>query len=152
MRSGWASLLAAAGATWAAPLAAQRVTELGLHALVAAADPALVVGGAYAALRPTRRLRLAITAAAGGSEAGFAARGELLGHFLLDPTARSGAGVYAGGGVAGVAGGPDEGYVVLLLGFESRPGSSAGWAAEVGVGGGVRVAVGYRWRRHPPGA
>jgi hypothetical protein len=59
--------------------------------------------------------------------------------------------VYGAGGVA-VAGGPvDQGYVVLTLGIEGRPGARSGWFAEAGVGGGVRLALGYRWRRVPPG-
>ena len=51
-----------------------------------------------------------------------------------------------------VVGGPvDEGYLLLTLGVESRPGGRAGWFAEAGVGGGARVALGYRqrWQRRP---
>ena len=43
----------------------------------------------------------------------------------------------------------DKGYLVLLLGLEARPGAFHGWSVELGVGAGVRVAVGYRWRRVP---
>lgn len=130
------------------PAEAQRVSELGVHALVTTADPALAAGGVYGAVRPSRRLRIAVTAGAGTADGDAAARGELLGHFLLDPAGRSGAGVYAGGGIAGVTGPVDEGYLVLLFGLEARPGAASGWAVELGLGGGVRIAAGYRWRRH----
>jgi hypothetical protein len=56
-------------------------------------------------------------------------------------------GAYAGGGVAGIAGPDDRGYLVLLLGIEAGPGARGGWALEAGVGGGLRLAAGYRWRR-----
>ncbi len=148
MRSGWASLLAAAGMAWASPAAGQRVAELGVHALIATSAPVLTAGGVYGALRPSARIRFAVTAGAGVADGDVAARGELLGHFLLDPTGRRGAGVYAGGGIAGVVGPVDQGYLVLLVGVEGRPGAGAGWALEVGLGGGVRIAAGYRWRRH----
>jgi hypothetical protein len=148
MQSGWASLLAA-GLAWAVPAKAQRVAELGAHALVATSDPALAVGGVYAAVRASQRIRVAVTAGVGASAGAAAARGEVLGHFLLNPGGWRGVGAYAGGGIAGVAGPLDDGYLVLLLGVEARPGAGSGWAVEAGVGGGVRIAVGYRWRRHP---
>jgi len=77
--------------------------------------------------------------------------GELLVHFLLNPTRRTGAGVYGAGGVAVVGGPVDQGYVVVTLGVESRPGAPSGWFVEAGVGGGARLAMGYRWRRLPAG-
>lgn len=148
MRSGWASLLAAVGMACASPAAGQRVAELGAHALVATSDPVLTVGGLYGAIRPTTRLRLAVTAGVGVADGDPAGRGELLGHFLLNPTGRRAAGVYAGGGIAGVVGPIDEAYMVLLVGVEARPGAGSGWTLEVGAGGGLRIAAGYRWRRH----
>jgi hypothetical protein len=149
MRSGWASLLVVAGSAGTAAVHAQTVTELGLHALMTTAEPTLAVGGLYAAVRPSQRLRVALTTGAGIARGDAAARGELLGHFLLNPSASGGVGAYAGGGVAGVVGAKDEGYVVLLIGVEARPGRASGWALEAGIGGGLRIAAGYRWRRHP---
>jgi len=64
--------------------------------------------------------------------------------------------VYAGAGVAGeVHGGDVRGLLVALLGLEARPWSGGGWFLEAGVGGGVRLAAGYRLirlapRRSPP--
>lgn len=148
MRSGWARLLAATMA-WAVQAEAQRVTEVGAHALFTTSSPALAVGGVYGAVRASQRVRIALTAGAGVADGDAAGRGELLGHFLLNPAGRRGAGVYAGGGIAGVVGPVDDGYLVLLVGVEARPGARSGWAVELGVGGGVRIAIGYRWRRHP---
>ena len=57
--------------------------------------------------------------------------------------------MYLAGGIAGVGGPEDEGYLVLAIGIEHRPGARSGWFVEGGVGGGARVAAGYRWRRFP---
>jgi len=37
--------------------------------------------------------------------------------------------------------------LLLTAGLEQNPGARRGWAMELGVGGGVRFAVGYRWRK-----
>ena len=75
-----------------------------------------------------------------------ALRGELLGHFLLSPTELQKSGFYLAGGVAGVAGRVDRGYLVLTAGLEQHPARGSGWAVELGVGGGVRLGLAYRWR------
>jgi hypothetical protein len=131
--------------------AAQRVMELGVQALGTAADPAVVVGGVYGAIRTSRRTRLSAALAAGVSDGKAAYRGELLAHFLLNPTRLRGTGVYGAAGIAAAEGPVDQGYVVVTLGIESRPGGRSGWFVEAGVGGGARLAVGYRWRRLSPG-
>lgn len=143
-------LSAAAALAAAAPGAgAQQVKELGVQAVGTLSDPALAVAGVYAGWRPTRRARLSASVGLGGSDGETAWRGELLGHFLLAPTRRSGAGVYLAGGVAAVGGAADRGYLVLAVGIETRPGAPSGWFAEAGVGGGPRLAVGYRRRWFP---
>jgi hypothetical protein len=147
----WRSRLAVAVLLAAPPLAAQQVRELGVQLTATASDPALAAAGVYAALRPSLRTRLSAAAAAGLSDDEAAWRGELLIHFLLNPTRRAGLGAYAAGGVAMVAGPVDRGYVVTSLGVEARPGASPGWFLEAGVGGGARVAAGLRWRWFPPG-
>jgi hypothetical protein len=134
------------------PLAAQRPVEYGLHAVATFATPDLVAGGGYAAVRPGERARLALTLAAGTAGGDAAFRGELLAHFLLSPRAKHGVGFYALGGaaVADLAStGDTQGYMVLGVGVESRPGARSGWALEAGIGGGLRIAAGYRWRRLP---
>lgn len=147
MNSTWGRLAAVMVALLLAPDvgAAQRARELGLHGVFTAQDEELLAGGVYGALRTTRRTRLAATAAAGSAGGEFVLRGELLGHFLLSPTSRS-LGVYGGGGIAGIAGAGEEGFLVLLLGIEHAPGGRSGWYLEGGLGGGARIAAGYRWR------
>ncbi len=140
-------LLLTAGALFlGAPLAAQQAREVGVQAVGTASDPELAVAALYAGVRTSNRTRLSASAGLGGSSGELAVRGEIVGHFLLSPAKRRGAGVYFGGGVAAVGGPLDRGYLVLTAGVEQRPGARAGWAAELGVGGGIRVALGYRWR------
>ena len=145
-----AALLLLAGAgTGAAPVAAQQrhVRELGVQATVLATDPAMVLGGVYGAIRTSGRTRLALTASAGTIDGAAAWRGELLAHFLLNPRTTRRAEVYGGGGVAAAgSGGAERGYVVILLGVESKPGAGNGWFLEAGLGGGFRGAAGWRWR------
>jgi hypothetical protein len=143
----WLSAVAALAA--AAPAGAQQVRELGVQGIGTLSDPALAVGAVYAGWRPTRRARLSGSVGLGGSGGETAWRGELLVHFLLAPTRREASGVYVAGGVAAVGGRVDEGYMVLAIGIEGRPGASSGWFAEAGVGGGARLAAGYRWRWFP---
>ena len=133
------------------PAAAQRVTELGVQAIGTAADPAVAVAGVYGAIRTSHRTRISAALGAGVSDGDGAFRGELLAHFLLNPTRLTGAGVYGAGGIALAEGPVDQGYVVVTLGVEGRPGARSGWFVEAGVGGGARLAAGYRWRRFPPG-
>jgi hypothetical protein len=147
MRSRWAEVLALAGSLCgAAPAAAQQGSEIGVQAIATASQPAIVVAGAYGALRTSARTRVSAAAGAGISDGDFAAREELLGHFLLSPGQPRGAGFYLAGGLAAVQGPVSRGYVVLTAGLEERPAAGSGWSAELGVGGGVRVALGYRWR------
>jgi hypothetical protein len=143
----WLSAVAALAA--AAPAGAQQVKELGIHATGTLSDPALAVGGVYGAWRPSSRSRLSAALGLGASDGDAAWRGELLGHFLLAPARRRGAGVYLAGGVAVVGGPDDRGYLVLAIGLEDRPGGPSGWFAEAGVGGGARLSAGYRWRWFP---
>jgi hypothetical protein len=134
------------------PLAAQHAVEYGVHAVATFGTPDLYAGGAYAAVRPGERARLALTLAAGTADGEVAFRGELLAHFLLSPRAKNGVGFYALGGAAVASlesAGDTQGYMVLGLGVESRPGARSGWALEAGIGGGLRIAAGYRWRRLP---
>jgi len=152
MTSCWHSLALGVIAAVPVRLQAQQVLELGAQALVATSEPALVIGGAYAALRPAARARVAATLGAGVSDGRAAARGELLAHFLLSPAATRRAGAYVGGGLAGVVGPVDQGYIVILAGLESAPGARSGWAIEAGVGGGVRLTAGWRWRWRAHGA
>ena len=143
-----AGVLLAVALSEPSPATAQRAFELGVTSIATASDPALVVGGGYGAVRTSQRTRLSAALAAGVSDGRGAWRGELLAHFLLNPTRRRGMGVYGAGGVAAVGGPVDQGYLVLALGLEARPAARSGWFVEAGVGGGARLAAGFRWRRH----
>jgi hypothetical protein len=126
---------------------AQRGPEVGLGIVATASDPALGVATVSGALRTSRRMRVSATVGAGVSDGRAAWRGELLAHFLLSPGRLRGPGLYGAGGVAVVGGPVEQGYLVVTLGLEDRPAARAGWFVEAGVGGGARLAAGYRWRR-----
>ncbi|HEV2749025.1 MAG TPA: hypothetical protein VGV12_00720 [Gemmatimonadales bacterium] len=97
--------------------------------------------------------RVAVTAAGGSYEHVLGVRCEATAQFLLRPGERGGAGPYAGLGLAFVGGEGARGasYLTALVGVESTPAARAGWFAELGLGGGVRLAVGRRFRHFPPG-
>jgi hypothetical protein len=148
MTSIWGRCIAlgAAALLLAPEAAAQRARELGVHAVFTGQEAELFAGGIYGGVRTTRRTRIAFTAAAGSAGGEFVARGEILGHFLLSPSSEE-VGLYGGGGLAGIAGAAgEEGFLVLLVGLEHAPGGGSGWYVEGGLGGGIRVAAGYRWR------
>jgi hypothetical protein len=147
MRCPWRELLLSGAALgWSRPVPAQHVAEAGVQVVGTLSDPTLAAAGAYVGLRVSPRSRVAANLGAGVSDGRFIGRGELLGHFLLDPDESRGAGLYLGAGVAGVEGAVSRGYLVLTLGLESRPAVSSGWALEAGIGGGFRVNLSYRWR------
>lgn len=148
---------AALAALWclaAAPAAGQQLTATEASAGALATLSARPFWGAAAALgrRLDNQTRVVGAGAAGMLGGNGAVRLEGQVQLIVNPSGRGGAGLYAGAGLAwqgalGVRGG---GYVTALLGLESAPGARRGWYAEVGLGGGVRLAVGARWRRFPP--
>src|SRR5207253_108561 len=73
--------------------------------------------------------RLAVTAAGGSYEGALGVRCEATAQFLLRPGERSGAGPYAGLGLAfvGGEGARGAGYLTALLGVEAAPAARAGW-------------------------
>jgi hypothetical protein len=157
MTSRWARallVLAVGAGGWTRPLDAQggTVREWGLETVVTAAEPAVYAAGLTASIRPSLRTRIGLYAGGGVTGDGDGVgRAELLGQFLLNPRSAH-FGLYAGGGLAGVfTSGADNGYLVLMVGVESQPGGRGGWFVEGGVGGGARIAAGYRWRKLPTG-
>lgn len=145
MTSTWGSA-ALAGALLAIPsvAVAQRAHELGLQVIATTDDPVAVVAGPSAGIRVERRVRLVGTAGLGLQGGELAWRLEGVAHFHLRPDSHT-VGVYGGGGLALAGGRRTQGYMVVLLGVETSPGGTGGWTAEVGFGGGFRMAVGYRW-------
>lgn len=135
---------------WAAtPVAAQFRSpryEIGPQALALVDDPAYVGGGLYAAVRPGGNARVALTGSLGAADGQVLTRGELLAEFLLNPRRARGVSPYGFGGVALMTGEGTTGYLVLGLGLETAPRARSGWAIEAGVGGGVRLTVGWRRR------
>ena len=146
-------LLAAAalvGAAAAEPAAAQGVREMDLHVLAVASRPLFGGAGVGYAWRDARRTRLLGALTVGGIDGGeVAGRADFVWNFLLDPARRAGSAVYGGGGLTVQAGaGRVTPYILLVVGVENRPGGRGGSYVEVGVGGGLRAAIGYRWRKH----
>jgi hypothetical protein len=133
-----------------APLAAQRGFDVQGQALSLVGAAAFVGAGAGAGVRLGPGTRVSLAAAGGWLEsAGAAGRVEALVTYHLASFGRPRPSFYGGAGV-GVTGDESDvaGHLVLVLGVEARPGG--GWFLETGVGGGVRVALGYRvtwWRR-----
>lgn len=137
-----------AAALCAVRLAAQEPTgvELGVGGFTAFTRPTVVAPGLGVAVRPGGQGRLALNLIPWSRGGRFAARAELLGHFILAPGRRRGLTVYGLAGVAGEVGPVDAGRLVAGLGAESSPGGRSGWYLEAGVGGGVRLAAGWRLR------
>lgn len=121
--------------------------EAGVQALLLTQAPVWAGGAVAAAWRPGGGARFSLSLGLGSAHDEVSGRGEALAHFLLSPRRRSGLGPYGFAGVAGVTGSRSEGYLVLGLGVERAPGGGSGWFLEGGVGGGGRIAVGWRWRR-----
>jgi hypothetical protein len=142
-------LVSGAALAAAEPGAAQQVREIGVQAIGTFSEPGLAVAGIYGGLRTPGRTRLSGSLGVGLSGDDLSWRGEVLGHFLLSPEERRKNGFYLAGGLAAVGGRVSRGYLVFAVGLEERPRAASGWAAEVGMGGGVRLALGYRWRRFP---
>jgi hypothetical protein len=127
-------------------------TELGIGAAGAVARRTFVGAELGLAHRPSTDSRIALAVAGGTLGHRAAARAQLTLQLLVNPSARSGAGLYAGVGASFVArrASPGQGFLAVLLGLEERPGRRQGWYAEMGLAGGVRVAAGWRLRRFPP--
>ncbi|MGH7530586.1 MAG: hypothetical protein ACREMN_09420, partial [Gemmatimonadales bacterium] len=100
------------------------------------------------AYRPDGQGRIALSLAGGETAGRAAARVQLSAQFVVTPVLRRGAGLYGGLGVAVAARrrARSRGYIAVLLGVESAPGGRGGWYVELGLAGGVRVAVGWRVR------
>lgn len=151
--SGWGSpsrvsLLAGLWLVGPAPLIGQVTQEWGVQSTLTTGDRVTAVVGPAWGWRVGRRDRVVLDAGIGVVEGGqLAGRGEAVWHFLLSPGAQGKPALYAGGGLAAAVTDRTRGWVVVTAGVDWSPGTRSGWLAELGVGGGVRVAVGYRWRK-----
>jgi len=130
-----------------APASAQVTREWGLQLTGATGTPAFLGAGAVWAWRPGVRDRLLVHGALGAAEDQAAFRFEATWHLMLSPRTERGIGAYIGGGLAGQFAETSHGWLILTGGIEQNPGAKRGWVLELGLGGGVRMTVGYRWRR-----
>lgn len=128
-------------------------TELSLGAAAAFARETFAGAELGVAHRPNSDSRIALAVGGGvvSPDQTAAVRAQLTLQLLLNSSARSGTGLYAGVGGAffGAQGVPGRGFVALILGIEQRPGRRHGWFIESGFAGGVRLAAGWRARRFP---
>jgi len=150
LRSTWLALALAGAATH---LAAQQLeaTEADAGAAAVLAHHDFIGAALGIARRTSPQSRLAVWAAGGASGGAAAVRIEASLQFLVTPGARTGVSPYGGMGVAylGAATRHGQGVMVLLLGLEAAAGQRRGWFGEVGLGGGTRLRVGWRWRWFP---
>ena len=132
---------------------AVRATELGAGAMVVLAHRGFWGPEVGVARRSGGQGRFAVAAACGDYERSLGIRLEATAQFLLRPGERSGIGPYGGLGLAFVGSDGVRGasYLTALLGVDQAPGARAGWYAEFGLGGGVRLTLGRRFRRFPSG-
>lgn len=146
MTSTWTRLALVAGIVAApATVHGQKAHELGIQATATATDPWMLVAGPRAGAWLASRVRLVGFAGLGVSDDDLAWRVEGVAHFHLNPQSQ-GVGVYGGAGLALAGVGNSDEYLVALVGLESSAARGEGWFMEAGVGGGVRIAAGYRWR------
>lgn len=130
---------------------AVRATEIGAGATVVLAHRAFWGPELGVARRAGGQGRFALAAACGDYERALGVRLDATAQFLLRPGERRGVGPYAGLGLAfiGSEGTRGAGFLTALLGVDQGPGARAGWYAELGLGGGVRLTLGRRFRRFP---
>lgn len=149
-----AAFAAAAGARGSASAQQQlAVTELQVGVSGALAHRDFWGAEVGVAWRPHGQDRFAASAAVGDGEGAVAVRAGATAQFVLRPAARTGLSPYAGLGLAfaGARGVAGAAYLLATLGVEAAPGRRRGWFVEVGLGGGIRGAVGLRWRHLPRG-
>jgi hypothetical protein len=95
--------------------------------------------------------RVTLATAAGVAGNTPALRLEARAQFLLLPQSRTAAGWYGGLGIAAAEAAGRHGavYLTVALGVETAAWRARGLYAEVGLGGGLRLGAGVRWRRVP---
>lgn len=130
----------------ATPLAAQGL-DAGVGALVTTAEPVFAGAGAHLGWRPGRHARI-VLAGALGSDGEVAGRVEVMAQLLAPVAEDAPLGAYVGAGIGlrpGVGDGAGE-VLLLVAGVETSPRGRGGAFVEAGVGGGARLAAGWRWR------
>jgi hypothetical protein len=137
----------------ACPLAAQApaASELDLGPVATWAHRVFAGAAVGIATRPGGEGRVALVAAVGSADGHAALRLEAMAQFLILPGAKTGVSPYGGVGLAYLGARPyrGAGAFVVMVGLEGAPGRPRGWFGELGLGGGLRLRLGYRWRRLP---
>lgn len=129
------------------PSEAQELSEWQVHGLGVLGDSTFVGAGAGLGIRLGRRIWLRAGATPGVLEDELSLRSELLVIFHFSPSRSGGLGFYGGGGASVTfRSSESEEFAVVLLGVESQPGAAGNWFGELGLGGGLRIAAGYRRR------
>jgi hypothetical protein len=136
---------------WQAGLAAQqRGTDglsAGLGSVLVASDPWFGGVGAQIVIPAAYQIRFSLLGAVGERGDRFAGRAEAAFQFVFgEPGARRRVAWYGGAGLAATAGWRTDGYLLLVAGLEGSLGARGHWWVDGGVAGGVRLAMGYRWR------
>lgn len=148
MSCGWprASALLLGLASMPAALAAQD-REAGASAFVTTARATTAGLLLQLGLRPRGSAPRIVVALGGGfTEDEAVGRAELVAHLVLPHRPGAAVAFHLGGGLAGVTGPEEAGWLVALAGMETNPGGAGGLALEAGIGGGARVSAGWRRR------
>ena len=132
------------------PVAAQRIAELGVQATALAADPGSMFGGVYGAIRASMRMRVSFAAALGsadGTPAAWRSAGALSPQPDRDPRRRT----VCRRRRRGRRWTGRRGLRRSHAGRGKPTGGEVGMVSGSGVGGGARLAAGFRHRWLPPG-
>jgi len=107
----------------------------------------LAAAGVSVGHRPGQA-RVALLVVGGILDGRAAMRAEVTAQFLVNPAARRGMTAYGALGIAvvGAADARGGGYITMFFGVEQAAARRGGWFVEAGLGGGVRIAAGARWR------
>jgi len=139
-----ATIVRGAGAQLAA-------TEWSVGVTTVAARRTFWGAGVGLAHRSGGQVRAALAAAAGTRDGAAAMRVDATAQFVVTPSARTGV-TWSGGlglAYAGARHARGAAWVTAQLGAEAAAGRQRAWFVEAGLGGGLRLAAGWRWRRFP---
>ena len=155
MTARWALALVLASSVSAHGVSAQLESrfQVGARMDVLASRITAAQGGVEVSTSVGRNVRLALVTAAGDSwddgRSGLSARGDLVGRFLLDPEFTERWAPYVGAGLGlrydHIA--DWRGTLIALVGVEGPNWKGVVPFAEAGVGGGVRLGLGFRATR-----
>jgi hypothetical protein len=151
LRSGLLVILAALPAGVAAQQRRLTAWEAGVGGVAVLARGDFYGAALQAGYRAGGQARLSGAVAPGVVGDRAAIRADAAAEFMVMPAVRRGVGVYGGAGLGyqAAVGGRGAAFMSARIGVERAPGGRFGWYLEAGVGGGVRLAGGVRWRWFP---